>query len=81
MNSCCYINRLIRDGLQEDFNLQQIAAPIKKEYAEAECQVEEDELEKKEVDESDNTVSEILDLLKDHAIGMVTRLKPTKRGY
>jgi hypothetical protein len=58
MNSCCYINRLIRDGLSVDFNLQQIvqsAGSEKKEYAEAECQVEEDELEKKELDESDNT--------------------------
>ena len=43
--------------------------------------MEEDELEKRELDESDNTASEILDLLKDHAIGIVTRMKPSKRGY
>jgi len=35
MNACCYINRLIRDGLQTDFNLQakQVDSSNVKEYA------------------------------------------------
>ena len=84
MNACCYINRLIRDGLQEDFNLQQLKSDgsnEKKEYASVECQVEEDELEKPEIDGSDNSTAEILEIMKDHAISMITRLKPSKRGY
>ena len=84
VNVCCYINRLIRDGLEEEFNLQQITndpTTEEKELVDAECQVEEDELEKRELDESDNTIVEILDLLKDHAVSVVTRLKPSKRGY
>jgi len=84
LNSCCYINRLIRDGLHSNFNLQNVNPNDKAEvktFAEAECQVEEDELEKPEVDGSDNSIPEILEILKDHAIGVVTRLKPSKRGY
>jgi hypothetical protein len=39
INACCYINRLIRDGLKEEFNLEikNIEAPAKKEFTDAEC--------------------------------------------
>mgnify|MGYP006095251605 CR=1 FL=1 len=84
MNAACYINRLIRDGLANDFNLQTVkhdGTTDKKEFAEAECQVDENELEKPEDEEPDTTVPDLLKLLKDHAVSLVQRMTPSKRGY
>lgn len=97
---CTYVNRMIKDGKVDDFQLKQIkggeAVKIKeKEFATAEVQVDEEELknniptqsseessEEKYESEHDGDINwQVKTLLKNHAIDIMTRLNPTKRGY
>ena len=84
VKACIYINRLLRDGLEESFKLQKNVKPKdgEKTFAQADVQVDVEELKantsESEEEDFDKT---IFNLVKEHAIDVYTRMKPTKKGY
>ena len=68
---CLYINRMMTDGLQNDFFLKKAGTGPTKEHKEMQTEPP-----------SDGTpADQCLDIMKSHLIDLMTRMNPTKKGY